>query len=125
MFARTCPRMGMRFASGNVYYMNRTFTARHLQCVGSPLAAGFVSPMRMMSTSTGIAACGMGALMPSGLLDLDSTSALKSAAAECAIESMSAPSIVDLPMFTMFANLAKAPYTWGDVQVMTMESAAN
>ena len=51
MFARSCPRMGVRFASGNVFYMNRTFSARHLQCVASPLSTGFISPMRFVSTS--------------------------------------------------------------------------
>jgi hypothetical protein len=46
MFARTGPRMGVRFASGNVFYMNRTFTTRHLQSVASPLSTGFVTPVR-------------------------------------------------------------------------------
>jgi len=44
--------MGMRFASGNVYYMNRTFTARHMNCVGSPLGVGFVSPLRYHSVAS-------------------------------------------------------------------------
>ncbi len=50
MFARSCPRMGMRFASGNVFYMNRMYSARHLNGVNSPLAMGFVSPLRMCSS---------------------------------------------------------------------------
>ena len=50
MFARSCPRMGMRFASGNVFYMNRTFTTRHLNSVASPLSAGFITPMRFASS---------------------------------------------------------------------------
>jgi hypothetical protein len=49
MFTRTSSRMGVRFASGNVYYMNRTFTARHLQSVAGPLSTGFIAPMRFAS----------------------------------------------------------------------------
>jgi hypothetical protein len=49
MFHRSCPRMGMRFASGNVYYMNQMFSARHLQSVASPLSTGFITPVRFMS----------------------------------------------------------------------------
>jgi hypothetical protein len=73
MFARTCPRMGMRFASGNVYYMNRTFTARHLQCVGSPLWTGFITPMRFASAlgpQTTPGGCG---LAPSDNMLVDAT----------------------------------------------------
>jgi hypothetical protein len=50
MFARTGPRMGVRFASGNVFYMNRTFTMRHLQSVASPLSNGFITPLRLHSS---------------------------------------------------------------------------
>ncbi len=53
MFARSCPRMGMRFASGNVFYMNRMYSARHLNGVGSPLSMGFVTPLRFMATVAG------------------------------------------------------------------------
>ena len=49
MFARSCPRMGVRFASGNVFYMNKTFSARHLQSVASPLSTGVITPMRFSS----------------------------------------------------------------------------
>ena len=59
MFARSCPRMGVRFASGNVFYMNQTFSARHLQCVSSPLSTGFVTPLRFTST-TGVSRSGLG-----------------------------------------------------------------
>lgn len=51
MFARSCPRMGVRFASGNVFYMNKTFSARHLQSVASPLSTGFITPARFSSTT--------------------------------------------------------------------------
>ena len=53
MFARSCPRMGVRFASGNVFYMNQTFSARHLQCVSSPLSTGFISPARFIGSGVG------------------------------------------------------------------------
>ena len=75
MFTRSCPRMGVRFASGNVHYMNRTFTARHLQCVASPLYSGFITPMRFASTSSlfaapsGIVAFGGNSLVASSLLE--------------------------------------------------------
>jgi hypothetical protein len=72
MFARTCPRMGVRFASGNVYYMNRTFTARHLQCVSSPLYTGFITPMRFHSSSNGLNAT----FAPSGAVTPFGSSAL-------------------------------------------------
>ena len=64
MFARSCPRMGVRFASGNVFYMNQTFSARHLQCVSSPLSTGFISPARFMGTS--VTAAGCSGLLPLG-----------------------------------------------------------
>ena len=51
MFARSCGRGGVRFASGNVFYMNRTFTARHLQCVSSPLSTGFISAARFSTSA--------------------------------------------------------------------------
>lgn len=52
MFARNCSaRMGTRFASGNVFYMNRTFSARHMNSVASPLGCGFVTPVRLFSSS--------------------------------------------------------------------------
>uniref|UniRef100_A0A7S1KZB6 Uncharacterized protein n=1 Tax=Neobodo designis TaxID=312471 RepID=A0A7S1KZB6_NEODS len=60
MFARSCPRMGVRFASGNVFYMNKTFSARHLQSVASPLSTGFITPARFASTNA-IARIGGGA----------------------------------------------------------------
>jgi hypothetical protein len=54
MFHRSCPRMGMRFASGNVYYMNQMFSARHLASVASPLGSGFISPAHFSGlTGTG------------------------------------------------------------------------
>jgi hypothetical protein len=58
MFARTSARMGSRFASGNVYYMGRTFTSRHLHSVASPLSTGFVSSLRFSSSITGRANAG-------------------------------------------------------------------
>ena len=62
MFARSAPRTGVRFASGNVFYMNQTFSARHLQCVASPLSTGFVTPLRFSSTSASIVAVAPSAL---------------------------------------------------------------
>jgi hypothetical protein len=55
MFARSAGRSGVRFASGNVFYMNQTFTARHLQCVASPLSTGFLTTARFSSTAALIA----------------------------------------------------------------------
>jgi hypothetical protein len=50
MFARTSTRTGVRFASGNVFYMGRTFTARHMVAVFSPLSAGHVTSLRLSRT---------------------------------------------------------------------------
>jgi hypothetical protein len=50
MFARTSTRTGVRFASGNVFYMGRTLTARHMTAVSSPLSAGYVTSLRLSHT---------------------------------------------------------------------------
>jgi hypothetical protein len=50
MFARTSTRTGVRFASGNVFYMGRTLTARHMAAVSSPLSAGYVTSLRLSRT---------------------------------------------------------------------------
>ena len=68
MFARSCPRMGVRFASGNVFYMNKTFSARHLQSVASPLSTGFITPVRFTSVSA--AGCGGALQSPIGVGEL-------------------------------------------------------
>ena len=58
---RNCGRAGVRFASGNVFYMNRTFSARHLQSATSPLSTGFVSPVRFASVTSvaSLSSCGL------------------------------------------------------------------
>jgi hypothetical protein len=122
MFARTGPRMGVRFASGNVFYMNRTFTMRHLQSVASPLSHGFITPLRFSSTAAmSGAVAGMSTVMPSGALDADICVALSSTVSTCALETLKSPALANMPVLAMFANLAKAPYTWGDVALVTME----
>jgi len=62
MLARSSSRTGVRFASGNVFYMNMTFSARHLQCVASPLSTGFVTPARYSSSSASVVAAAPSAL---------------------------------------------------------------
>ncbi len=43
--------MGMRFASGNVFYMNRVYVTKHLNSVGSPLSMGYITQIRSHSVS--------------------------------------------------------------------------
>ena len=76
MFARSCPRMGVRFASGNVFYMNKTFSARHLQSVASPLSTGFITPVRFGSTSAATVAGAPSSLTGFGANSLVETSLL-------------------------------------------------
>ncbi len=63
--------MGMRFASGNVFYMNRMYSARHLNGVGSPLSMGFVTPIGLRNFATIPPLCGIGS--NDGLLAADLT----------------------------------------------------
>lgn len=71
MFARSGPRMGMRFASGNVFYMNRMYTSHHLRSVASPLTTGFISPVRFMGTTpmSTVMLCGL--TVDCGLVDIN------------------------------------------------------
>ena len=73
MLGRSCGRAGVRFASGNVFYMNRTFTAHHLRCVASPLSTGFISPMRFSSTSSFVFAA------PNGIVPFGGNSLVETA----------------------------------------------
>jgi hypothetical protein len=67
MFARSCPRAGVRFAGGNVFYMSRTFSARHLRAVSSPLSTGFIPPANFAGAIVAAAAAAGSSCVPSGV----------------------------------------------------------
>ena len=103
MFARSCPRMGVRFASGNVFYMNKTFSARHLQSVASPLSTGFITPMRFNSSI--VAGCN-GALVAGAAGDIAVPESGELALTDGALVDALLSNVV-LPTFThMGCNLA-------------------
>jgi hypothetical protein len=122
MFARSCPRMGVRFASGNVFYMNQTFSARHLQTVSSPLSTGYISPVRFTGTNVSAAASSAIAMQGGGALDVATIASLAAGAGEGIADAFSTPANAELgAISTLFATMAKTPYTWGDQVTLTMK----
>ena len=114
---RSCGRAGIRFASGNVFYMNRTFSARHLQCVSSPLSTGFVSPMRFLS-ATGTSA--MALTFPgAGALDTETCASLTRGEGFSEVGTLA--SLAEVPVLCVYTALLKAPYTWGATVGQTKE----
>jgi hypothetical protein len=49
------PGFGRRFAKGGAtFYCGKIFTARHMACVSSPLATGYISPTRFLTVAGGL-----------------------------------------------------------------------